>query len=425
MHAWDKMKASIRKIIKSTLVFVLNFYFHSDEKSMAFVRRILNKECCDLCFAREKELETILSTVVQDEYDFSRVKAASKVVVFFEIAPFRMCGGQMSLFSYCKYSKQVLGESAEVLMTTIPGPYTYCHNDRFENDIDICRWEQVRVLLKGKKECILHIPEADLVNPENGEELVRKALLGDDFDLLRSIENLQINIVNQQIELMPSPEKYRWLYSLTNNVTTTVCNKASATQNICNEIGTPLHMLSVYYDLGNVKRIPVKKKAKLILLSPDVPPQGIRCKVKLIEKLNKELPDYKVSIIRDLTFQECMRLTAVSVAVITFGEGFDGYLNNSPQVGTLAFAVYNNVFFPDKKWKYFPNIYDSYDEMLENIVGDIMRLIKDENLYNETVARHEKAVLDLYVFDEYIENLKRFYAGSFDFRPNTKKENRK
>lgn len=419
------MKASIKRIVKSTVLFILNFYFHSDEKSIAFVRRILNKKCLDPYFVNDKELETILSTAVQDDYDFSKAKVASKLVVFFEIAPYRMCGGQMSLFSYCKYSKQILGDSAEVLMTTIPGKYTYCHNNRFENDIDICRWEQVRELLKGKKECILHIPEADLVNPENGEELVRKALLDDDFDLLRSIENLQINIVNQQIELMPSPEKYRWLYSLTDKVTTTVCNKTSATQDICNDIGTPLHMLSVYYDLGNVKRVPVKKKEKLILLSPDVPAQGIHHKIKLIDKINKELPDYKLFIISNLTLQECMRLTAVSSAVITFGEGFDGYLNNSPQVGTLAFAVYNNVFFPDKKWKDFTNIYDSYDEMTENITGDITRLIKDEKLYNETVARHEKAVHELYVFDEYIENLKRFYAGSFDFRPNTSKENRK
>ena len=60
---------------------------------------------------------------------------------------------------------------------------------------------------------------------------------------------------------MPSPEKYRWLYSLTQNVTMTVCNKAAATQANCDKFGMPLHMLSVYYDLGNVKRVSLSKKS--------------------------------------------------------------------------------------------------------------------------------------------------------------------
>lgn len=411
--------------MNKTLVHLLACFILSREKRKAFRNRMLPREeqPISLEFLSAKELETILSIPVQDEYDLSRAKAADKLVIFFEIAPYRMCGGQMSLFSYCKYSKQVLGDSAEVLMTTIPGKYTYSHNDRFENDIDICRWEQVRELLKGKKVCILHIPEVDLVNPENGEELVRKALLGEDFELLRSIDNLHINIVNQQIELMPSPEKYRWLYSLTDKVTTTVCNKTSATQKICDELGTPLQMLSVYYDLGNVKRVPLKKKEKLILLSPDVHNNDIAFKVKFMKKLNDELSDYKVFIINNLTLQKCMQLTAASAAVITFGEGFDGYLNNSPQVGTLSFAVYNDVFFPDEKWKEFPNIYDSFEQMYDNIVEDIKKFMDDEKLYLDTVENHENEVHKLYSLDEYIDNLTRFYAEKFDFYPEKSKEN--
>lgn len=409
--------------MNKTLVNLLACFIPSRRKRRAFRNKMLNK-VVSFEFLSERELETVVAVQVQNDYNFSRAKVAEKLVVFFEIAPYRMCGGQMSLFSYCKYSKQILGDSVEVLMTTIPGKYTYSHNKHFENDIDICRWEQVRELLKGKRECILHIPEVDLVNPENGEELVRTALLGEDFELLRSIEHLHINIVNQQIELMPSPEKYRWLFSLTDNVTTTVCNRTSATQKACDEIGTPLHMLSVHYDLGNTKRVPPKKKEKLILLSPDIPPEGLDYKIRFIQKLNQELPDYKIFVIRNLTLQDCMRLTAAAALVITFGEGFDGYLNNSPQVGTIAFAVYNDVFFPDPKWKEFPNIYDSYEQMYDNIVADIRKFMDDEELYAATVEAHENAVHELYKFDEYLDNLRRFYAGAIDFYPNKNKENR-
>ena len=414
----------LKKIIKPIALFFLNFYFHSDEKSMIFVRRILKKENLDHCFINSLELETILATQVQDSYDLSAAAKADTLVVFFDIVPYRMCGGQMSLFSYCKYTKEILGDRAAVIMTTIPGKYTYSHNDRFENDIDVYRWEQVQKIVKGKRKCILHIPEVDLVNPATGEELIRKALLDDSFDLLRSVKDLHINIVNQQIKLMPSPEKYRWLYSLTQNVTMTVCNKAAATQANCDKFGMPLHMLSVYYDLGNVKRVSLSKKSKLILLSPDLPPEGLTYKVNLIKKIYNELPGYKMLVIQNLKLQECMRLTAASTAVITFGEGFDGYLNNSPQVGTLAFAVYNDVFFPDRKWKDFPNIYRSYDELEKNIVNDIKKFANNVKLYNKTVASHEAAVLEMYKFDEYLDNLRRFYANDFDFYPQKKECNK-
>ena len=414
----------IKQILKAIIISLLNLYFHSDKKSLNFLHKILRKRYFDDYFISEQEIETIIATQVQNSYDLAAAKQADTLVVFFEIAPYRMCGGQMSLFSYCKYSKEILGDKAAVIMTTIPGKYTYSHNDCFENDIEICRWEQVKNLLKGKKKCILHIPEVDIINPETGEELVRKSLLDENFDLLRSIDDLHINIVNQQIKLMPSPAQYSWLYLLTPHVTMTVCNKAAATQDICNTFGMPLHMLSVYYDLGNVQRIPVPQKEKLILLSPDLPPKGIQFKLNLIKKLHKELPDYKIMIIQKLKLQDCMRLTAASAAVITFGEGFDGYLNNSPQVGTLAFAVYNDVFFPDKTWQDFPNIYRSYDELGKKIIDDIKRFMDDEKLYEKTVTEHETAVLNMYKFSEYLDNLKRFYANKLVFYPEKNQENK-
>lgn len=418
------MKYTIKKMIKTILIFILNFYFHSDEKSLSFLRaRLKNKFWASVL--TDRELETIISISIQDNYDLSRAYDAKKLVVFFEIAPYRMCGGQMSLFSYCKYSKEILATDAEVIMTTLPGLYTYNHNTNFENDIKICRWEQIVDLLVNKEECVLHIPEVNIVNPENGEELFKNSLSDIDLKLLQSINKLHINIVNQQIEIMPPVDKFQWLHEITDKLTMTVCNKAAATQKICDKFGLPLHMLSVYYDLGNVKRIPVPKKTKLILLSPDVPPDGLQSKTNFVKKINKELPDYKIFFIHNLTLQECMTLTAAAAAVISFGEGFDGYLNNSPQVGTMAFAVYNDTFFPDESWKNFPNVYLSYEEMYANVITDIKKYMNNANLYEETVAKHEKAVHDLYNFNAYLDNLKRFYEERFDFYPAKKLEKNK
>ena len=92
---------AIKNFLKPFVLFILNLYFRSDEKSIAFVRKILKKEALDHCFISAQEMETILAIQVQDSYDLTAAKAADTLVVFFEIAPYRMCGGQMSLFSYC------------------------------------------------------------------------------------------------------------------------------------------------------------------------------------------------------------------------------------------------------------------------------------------------------------------------------------
>lgn len=374
-----------------------------------------------LTFASPDDIETAVAIQIQNEYDFSRAKSAKKLVIFFEIAPYRMCGGQLSLFSYCKYSKQILGDNAEVLMSTIPGKHTYNHNNHFENEIEICRWEQIRELLKGKEEVILHIPEVDIVNPDNKKELFRSGLSREDFQLLRNIKQLHINIVNQQIELQPSSDKFSWFYALTDNVTMTVCNKTSSTQKCCNTVKMPLHLLPAYYDLANIKKVPLKEKRKLILLSPDcVCP--LRYKCNFIYKINRELPEYQVFIIRNMKFEDYLRLTAASAAVVTFGEGFDGYLNNSPMLGTLGFAVYNDTFFPDKKMKDFPNIYSSWDDIYINFNSDIIKFMNNENLYYNIVEKNKKIIHNIYNVDDYKKALWRFYNHDYDFKYTEEKQ---
>lgn len=409
---------AIKKFLKPIIVFFFNLYFHSDEKSIAFVRKILRKENIDRCFISPQELETILATQVQDEYDFSQAKAAKKLVVFFEITPYRICGGQMSIFSLCKYSKEILHDDTAVLMSTIPGKYTYSHNNFFENNIDVCRWEQIRELLKEKQHVILHIPEVDIIHPETGEEVMYNALR-DDFELLKSIPDLHINIMHQNIELMPPREKFSWLYSLTDNITITVGHKASATQQVCDDLAAPMHLWPAYYDLGKLKKIPLQKKEKLILLSADLQRTTLNSKIEFIKKINTA--GYRVFIILNLKFQDFMRLSAAATAVVTFGEGFDGYLNNPPQTGTLSFAVYNDEFFPSKKWKTLPNIYSSYDEMMEHFVDDIQEFTTNEALYTDTISTHVKWLDELYNKNEYINRLRLFYKKAYDFYPNLKK----
>ncbi len=365
----------------------------------------------------KKEVETLLAKINQDEQDLSFIRRAKKLVIFFEIEPYRMCGGQMSLFSYCSFSKKSVDSETAVVMCTLPGEYTYFHNNNFENNENILRWEQVRNLLNGKEEVLLHIPEVDILVPETKEQLFKSRLKLEDALALSKLKNLHINIVDQQIELMPPREVFEWLFELTDKVTFTICNKASATQEICDKFQIPMHFLSVYYPLGSVKPIKLNKKKNLILLSPDAV-CGEKFKVNFIKKLNEKLPNYDLFIIRDVKFSDYIKLTAQAKAVLTFGEGFDGYFNNSPLVGTLAFSVFNREFFPSDSWKGKENVFASYKELKKEFLERFTRIISNESHYDEIVEMHRKEILQLYDLGEYEDNLRRFYEKKYDFYPN-------
>ncbi len=70
---------------------------------------------------------------------------------------------------------------------------------------DIYRFSQIVDNAKNLDEMILHIP--DYYADDFYKELKKK-----DIKFLKSIKNLHINIMNQNIELMPEPEQLKDLY---------------------------------------------------------------------------------------------------------------------------------------------------------------------------------------------------------------------
>ena len=118
-----------------------------------------------------------------------------------------------------------------------------------------------------------------------------------------------------------------------------------------------------------------------------------------------------------MTFTEYMDLISRAFFTITFGEGFDGYFLQPPIVESIGFAVYNNEFFPSENWLKFDNVFKSYDEMHENIVGIIKQLQSDRESYlslsKQVKTEHDK----LYSYEKFHSNLKRFYDRDYDFAP--------
>lgn len=348
----------------------------------------------------------------QDKYDLTDLKNSKKLIVFFEAQRYKMCGGQMSIFSLCKYSKQICTGSV-VLMATLPGRITYAHNDFFENELDVHRWEQIIKNIGNKEEVILHMPESHV-------DIFKKNLSQKDIKILKKIPNLQINLLNQCIDAMPPKEELSWLFDLTHNVTQTVAHDRYATQEICDKWEIPTHLFSVRLDLTPYKPVPFEKKEKIILFSPDGGPEIDKIKNKIIKKLMSELPEYDVKMIWDMTFSECMNLTAKSICTITFGEGFDGYYVHPLLLGSMGYTVYNDRFFPDTSWKNIKNVYLSYEEMYKKIVDDIKYFAENKREYEELITMCADKINKIYILEGYLDNLQRFYDKKYDFYPKKK-----
>ena len=345
---------------------------------------------------------------IQDSYDLTELNNTKKLILFLIPSPDESMinGGIMSIFSLCEESRRINDDAFCIISTPPHCKYTYAKNDKFLNNENIYRFSQVLDNAKNLDEMILHIH--DHYADDFYNDLTKK-----DIKFLKSIKKLHINIMNQNIDFMPEPEKLKDLYNLTNNITQTVAHDRYATQEVCNKWQIPTHLFSVNCDMSKYKAYSFDEKEKIVVLSPDFNEN----KGKIVEKLKRELPDWKLITVNNMTFTEYMDLISRAFFTITFGEGFDGYFLQPPIVESIGFAVYNNEFFPSENWLKFDNVFKSYDEMHENIVGIIKQLQSDRESYlslsKQVKTEHDK----LYSYEKFHSNLKRFYDKEFDYLP--------
>lgn len=346
---------------------------------------------------------------IQDAYDLTELKNTKKLILFLIPSPdsAMINGGIMSIFSLCEESRRINDDALCIISTSPHCKYTYAKNDKFLNNENIYRFSQIVDNANNLEEMILHIPEYYADDFYN--DLTEK-----DIEFLKSIKKLHINIMNQNIELMPEPEKLKDLYKLTNNITQTIAHDRYATQEVCNKWHMPTHLFSVNIDLSKYKTYSFEEKEKIIVLSPD----WNEHKEKIVEKLEKELPDWKLITVNNMTFTEYMDLISRAFFTITFGEGMDGYFTQPQYVNSMGFAAYNDDFFPSNEWQNLKNLYLSYDDMYENIVSDIKRYSRNKKEYMEIVTKLFNTHSDMYQRSKFKDNLKNFYIKKYDYLPN-------
>lgn len=340
----------------------------------------------------------------QNCYDLSEIRQAQKVVLFVLPAEEVVSGGILSIFSLCRYTRDILPNHAVVLVTEA-GNKTYACISWFHTDEKIYRWEQMMDNLQNTERLILHIPE--YMSAAFYDKLSES-----NRNILKRIPDLTINILNQNPQIMPPSDAVQNLFDLSPKVTQTLAFRDKNIQELANRYQMPITTVYSYLELSKWKPVPFNQKKKIILLSPDT---NIYRK-QVVNTLKKEMPDFKLISINKMSFEQYMSLVCQAFAVISFGEGYDGYLLQPIIVKTLSFAVYNETFFPNTDFLQLTNIYASYPEMIQNIAWDIRRQSNDPAEYYKAI-RALKNLDTEHSEQRLITLLTQFYAQNYECNP--------
>lgn len=328
-----------------------------------------------------------------------------RIIVFLVPPQHIVNGGILSIFSIAKESRQFFSiHRSKVLLATYPGTKSYGRNELFKNDEKILEFDDI--LKQPPPEFLqIHVPE--YASHDVYTSLAKHR------GFFEKIDDLRVNIMNQNILLMQPPADTASWFSLTPHVTQTIAHNKYATQQIADLYFLPTLHLSTFVDPGQYSRTSLGQKKDLILVSNDESAH----KKKILDKVRKELPNYKIIIVDKMPYEQYKSLLSQAKFLITFGEGFDGYYVEGFFSGAITFAVYNNSFFPDKSFEKQENTYKDYPDMLRNIVTDMSSLADNEKKYASIVEANLKRISDLYSHKSYLENIKRFYQGRFSFAP--------
>jgi hypothetical protein len=311
----------------------------------------------------------------------------------------RISGGTISIVSICEQTAGMRDiHGAQTIMCTMNEDHLFLKHRMFDNNTNIFRFEQLAAYFTKTTNLLIHLPEF-LV------EYFPGSLSAVDLKWIKTMKQVHINIMNQNIRLMPAPNKIADLKKLANNITVTTAHQKYCSKYYRDYYGIPIHKLSVWISPEQYNYVKWADKENLLVVSPDAHPM----KEAVLEKL-RAIKGLTVQIIQNLTYEQYKSLISRAKWAVTFGEGLDGYFIEPVFSGAVAFAVYNEEFFTSD-FKDIPTVYESYDKLYEVIVKDTNRL--DEFEY----STYQKKQFDLcalyYNLAQYQMNIATFYKGNY------------
>ena len=372
---------------------------------------------------RQKVMEKYsngLATLTSDSEVFSLMQdrtfpldlcTAGKIMVIVVPEHNTMGGGIYSFFSIANVMRRLKphhGHEIVVMTRPVPSRLTYFRNTNFRNSENVYRFEQI-LRCKSAKEVYLHIPEyaADFFAGHLSEE---------ERKYFASRDNVHINILNQNIKLMPEKERFSGLRDIAGSLSQSVAHHAYFNQAIANKYDLPTLLLPAYTDLSAYPAADFDAKEKLIIYSPDEAPNKEAC----LEQISRNLPDFELIEIRDITFDRFMDYATRCMFSISFGEGFDGYLAQPIHQGGIGFTAYNEDFFPSPHFKGYYNIFEDERQMVKCICDRMAKLSSDRRSYVKLNEQFQEEYRKLYVYEDYVEQIRKLSIKQFEVFPQTR-----
>jgi hypothetical protein len=295
----------------------------------------------------------------------------------------------------------------DVLVMTRPNEanLTYLRLQAFRNAETVFRFEQL-LLCDKVEELYLHIPEYAM-------ERFYDHLSPDLLKYLKSRKKVYINIMNQNIELMPDASKFDNMREIATEMSQSVAHHAYFGQEFADRYNLPTLLLPAYTDLSPYPPSTFEEKKKLIIYSKDEAPHRKAC----LEILEREFSDYDQVEIRGMSFDRYMQLATDCQFSISFGEGFDGYIAQPIQQGGIGLTVYREEFFPSKDFLNYYNIFRTNEEMVAELALRIRRLAADPDLYKSLNKAFKEEHDKLYGYEDYTGCIRKLVQREFDLFP--------
>ena len=358
--------------------------------------------------AREKYFAEAGIRKIQNANIARHNKDAKKLIIFCVPGPDRssgkekISGGIISIVSICEESARLqTALGAEVLMCTLPNEDLLLRHRQFANSTDVFRFAQLKHYFSAPSEILLHLPEFTCdyfleYLPEADRKWLLKAV------------RLHINILNQNVRLMPGREVIEKLEKLATIVTTTTAHQKYCTPHFRQVYGIPIHKLSVWISPEQYTRKPYDQKNNLMVVSPDQHPAKDR-----ILALLQSIPGLTIQIIRNLTYEQYKSTIATAKWSLTFGEGLDGYFIEPIFSGAVSFAVYNQEFFTED-YKDLPGVFGSFEQMEQQLVSTIAAFDRPDKF--AAVQQQQFDVCATHYNQEvYRQNILKFYEGQYTY----------
>lgn len=310
-------------------------------------------------------------------------------------------GGLISIVSLVQETSLIYqGTPTMVLCATYYNDHLVFKLSSFKNETDVYSPELIEKYFTNVRELILHIPELFVTDFVNNQQ---------QNSWFISISSVQINVLNQNIQLMPDHNVLNELKTKFSTCTITTAHKKYCNPYYRNSYEIPLHQLSVWISPENYINTAVNEKENLILFSPD----NKELTQGLISFFSNELPAFKFQVIQGLSYEEYKELISRAKYLITTGEGLDAYFIETYFCGGIAFALKNLNFF-DEKYLNLPCLFED-DENLKQFLLNLIEQYSNEEEYKVLNQRVVNLLSEDYSYNSYQNNLKKFYNKEYTY----------